>query len=242
MTAFTILTRENEARRDAGRETTKPPVLCIHGGRTNETGLAAPAPLRETSVLDEGPLPPVILRLPDLQAADVSHRGRRFATESQLYWAAIILGALLAMWLILSGGKPTPQATDDPPAWTRANPAPTASAAPSWSAETGRPTSQPPRWRAGQGSAGAQRSEFNPLDAPNSQAGQPEPPPAGVSELPGDTSETVMSNPSTPGESVTPPDAPADTFTARAAEPRWDGGAQRAKPGEAAPLGITPVP
>ena len=240
--AFTILTRDNEARRDAGRDATKPPVLSIHDGRAAEAGPSEPDGLRDTNLLDDGPLPPVILRLPDLQAVDASHRGRRFTIGSQLYWAAIVLGALLAMWLIASGKKPPTQSTGDPPTWTSPSPAPTASAAPKWSAGAGQPASQPPRWRADDAAVGAQPSGINTLEGPISQAEQPELPPAGASEPPRDKPEPAIANPPTSGEAAAPAEPPADTRTARAGEARWDGGARRAKPGEAAPLGITPVP
>ncbi len=94
--------------------------------------------------LDDAPLPPTALRLPDLAAVTKPFTQFRFKrrTGEALQWVGIGLGGLLALWLIFGGrggpaldtsNAPAPDAAG-PAAATWTPPAPDAPEAPRWEA------------------------------------------------------------------------------------------------------------
>jgi hypothetical protein len=228
MAASPILVRDSSstARQDAPADSLakRPAALRAPGPILRpRTGSLAPA---------TAPLPKVWLQLPDVSKLETTS-ARRFSLASQLYWAAIVLGALLAGALIWSGKKAPIRDFDDAPAW-----------------------SSPTTGSAEQ--AGPAQVGIGPSDASDRPAEitarAPALPTTGGSAAPTSGSESVPSieNPGiepavesttpaveAPGDATAPSDdQPPTPRTARITELRLSDGAPRARPSEAVPLGI----
>jgi hypothetical protein len=239
MASFPILTRDPEPH--GNYDPREPAVLAYRRdplrGSASESYRAAKS-IAEVGGLDEIPLPAVVLQLPDLKSSSYLRRGGRVPLATHAYWVALVLGALLAFWLVFSGRKSIEPPADEAPAWT-GQAAPAADRViSSWGDNTGEQSAPAPKWR----------------------ASDTEPTPGYQNELPTYT-------PSPPGETAhgaADPAAPALPYvgtppiadgalapqqqseairTARGGETYWDGSSNRIQPSEAAPLGITtPVP
>lgn len=235
MASFPILTRETELRDKLDAH--EPAVLAYRRGPLLEAAnepYRTPRSVAEVGGLDEIQLPAVVLQLPDLKSASYLRRGGRIPLASHAYWVALVLGALFALWLALSGRKPAERPTEEAPTWT-GQATPTADRAIStWGDNAGTPSAPAPKWRASDTDTGATAHESttaSPYDAPTQSV--PARSPAASSEsAPG---AVEASAPVLPGAQP--------IRTARGGETRWDGTSSRIQPSEAAPLGITtPVP
>jgi hypothetical protein len=233
-----ILTRESDARDKL--QAHEPAVLAYRRGPLVESAgepYRAPRSIAEVGGLDDVPLPAVVLQLPDLKTRSYLRRDWGISLASQAYWVALVSGALLALWLVLSARKPAEQPADEAPAWTGQAPADRAIS--TWGANTGDPSAAPPKWRATDAAATSDAMPAHSHDSPAMPAES--------------TQEAVdMAAPVLPSPDATPQtgDAAGVPFqsseairTARGGETRWDGNTDPIQPSEAAPLGITvPVP
>lgn len=224
MASFPILTRDTE--RHDKLEAHEPAVLAYRRGPSLEPAgdpFRAPRSIADVGGLDKIPLPAVVLQLPDLKSTSYLRRGGRIPFASHAYWVALVVGALFALWLVLSGPKPVEPPTEEAPAWT-GQAAPSADRAIStWGANTGEPSAPAPKWRASDTDTGATAHESLETAAPALPAIETAPPMADGAVMPSQPSEVI--------------------HTARGGETHWDGTSNRIQPSEAAPLGITtPVP
>jgi hypothetical protein len=220
MASFPILKRETEPSNKLDAH--EPAVLAYRRDPLREP-YRAPKSVAEVGGLDEIQLPAVVLQLPDLKSASLLRRGGRIPFASHAYWVALVLGALLALWLALSGRKPVERPTEEAPTWTGQQ-TPTADRPIStWGDNTGAPSAPASKWRASDTDTGATASESPASSAPALPAIETAPPMADGAVAPSQQSEAIR--------------------TARGGETRWDGSSNRIQPSEAAPLGITtPVP
>jgi len=226
MSAFQILTRDKQDGDDAASD--------IVSYRLPAAARLADSPLATPHERDESlPLPPVVLRLPILAGARHKLPTIGIAqVRAHASTVVLVLGGLLALWLIFGGRRSVERPPiDEAPGWA----APGTAKAPPAQTEPAAAMlpSQPPT---------AAESETN--TAP--YAAQAEPAPA-FESTPVDNHEPASPDLPPPGEPA-PQDGtaravPTEVRTAtRAEETRWDGG-NRVAPGEAAPLGIgTGVP
>jgi hypothetical protein len=218
MTAFQILTRD----KPGGADNAAPEIVSYR--------LPTAMPTDASRSDERQYLPPVVLRLPQQTASR-----RKLPTLSLAQVRAhastvvLILGSLLALWLIFGGKRPAEhKPVDEAPAWAAPGPAkepesasPIVPSLPSVgpAATTSETHSAPPAMPAEQAPAQEAAPLQNPSQPPNL-------PPLGE-PAPQDGTARAM---------------PTEVRTAnRPEETRWDG--NRVAPGEAAPLGIgTGVP
>jgi hypothetical protein len=224
MASFPILTRETALHEK--QDAHEPAVLAYRRDPMRESAnepYRAPKSITEMGGLDEIPLPAVVLQLPDLKATSYLRRGGRIPFASHAYWAALVLGALLALWLALSGRKPAERPTEEAPTWTGQATPPADRAISTWGDNTGERSAPPLKWRASDTDTGANTQESPETSAPALPAIDTAPPIADGAVAPSQQSEAIR--------------------TARGGETRWDGTSNRIQPSQAAPLGITtPVP
>lgn len=106
------------------------------------------APLAEHRALDDAPLPPTALRLPDLSKLKNSFAGFRLTWKTAgeaAQWTGIGLGALLALWLIFGGRRGEVPAADAP-AWTAPSRSQAEPEAPTWTPPAPE-APEAPRWQ-----------------------------------------------------------------------------------------------
>ena len=115
MAAFSILAHDAEVPTNS----VEAPTASTAGNRPGSgTQTISELRLSDSGTADDALLPGVVLQLPDLAASLQSRPIARFRYASQIYWVTIALGALLAVWLILTGKKPVERTMDDAPAWS----------------------------------------------------------------------------------------------------------------------------
>jgi len=212
---MTVLSTFTHEREQAGDPKSGAPGALNHAQVDHETW-RVDASIR--SVADE--LPPVLLQLPDLADAepDVAIRPARVA--DQVFWVALVLGALLALTLIWTGEKPPVQ-----------------------------PVEEAPTWQGEQNGIQLPTSEFAPREqVESSWPGIGLPRPTDLDSLEPSAEEPGMpADSADPSSMETPSDAEFGSpqiHTARAGQSTWDGTAPAMNPGEAAPVGTihsTPV-
>jgi hypothetical protein len=112
MAAFSIFARDGEPAEEAQLDPHEPAVLNYRseGASTGERPLEEFENCRD---LENGTSGQIVLRLPDLDSTQPV--GLRLLIMPQLFWVAIVLGALLASVLIWGGPKVVPQEIDDVP-------------------------------------------------------------------------------------------------------------------------------
>jgi hypothetical protein len=119
MAAHTPLARDVEQAIEPLPAGARGPRLRVAAeSRTLADGRRIDSPTVDAFAAEDSALPEVVLRIPDLATAAPSQRAERFRYASQIYWVAVVLGGLLAMWLILSGKKPAERSMDEAPAWS----------------------------------------------------------------------------------------------------------------------------
>jgi hypothetical protein len=119
MAAHTPLARDVEQAIEPLAGSARGPRLRVATeSRTLGHGRRIDEPTPDAFAAEDPALPEVVLRIPDLATAAPSQRTERFRYASQIYWFAIVLGGLLAMWLILTGKKPAERSMDEAPAWS----------------------------------------------------------------------------------------------------------------------------
>ena len=164
-------------------------------------------------------LPPVLLQLPDLAEVETETVVRPASVADQVFWVALVLGALLALTLIWTGKKPPAVPTDVAPVWQEETN----------TGQFGSSESAPRRPNLIRSGIGLPRPSD--LDAPETSKDSASP-----SLDSGDQNSSQMPSES---ELAAPP-----IQTARSADSAWDGGTPVMNPGEAAPVGTiitTPV-
>ncbi|MBI3839769.1 MAG: hypothetical protein HY288_17745 [Planctomycetia bacterium] len=115
MPAFSIITRDTESLEDARPDSQEPSVLSYRReGRSAVEHQLDPG--ESGGSLENGSSGQIVLRLPDLTSSQPS--ALRLLIVPQLFWVAIVLGAVLAIVLIWGGKKPVQQAVKEAPAWT----------------------------------------------------------------------------------------------------------------------------
>lgn len=192
-------------------------------------------------------LPKVILQLPNVTAAESARTDARFPFASQIYWAAIVLGALVALALIWTGKKTTVRQMDEAPRWSADRSALRIDGASAAAEQVTESTSVPaPR---------ATITAVTVCPAMPSGVAMPAPIMPDVPCLEPSRQEPAVqahdgpalndpANPSSPDTSASGAEAAQPPLVGATSNPngRWDGGANRLRPSEAAPLGIsTPV-
>jgi len=233
MASFPILTRDTEPHGKLHAH--EPAVLAYRRGPLLEQAsepYRAPKSLAEVRGLDEVPLPAVVLQLPDLKSTSYLRRGWRIPLATHAYWAALVLGALFALWLVFSGPKPVELPAEEAPAWTgQAAPA-VERPAPSWGNNSGESSPKASQWRASDSAASATVRESAPTysQPPETTHGPAEPTAPALPEI----------RTASPADGAVVPRQQVEAIrTARGGETRWDGTSNRIQPSEAAPLGIT---
>ncbi len=184
-------------------------------------------------------LPPVLLQLPDLAEVEQEIAVRPARIADQVFWVALVLGALLALTLIWTGKKPPVLPADEAPAWQGETNA----------SQTG--SKETPRERAHSAWSGIELPRPSDLDSANPRS-EGRPAQEGVpqdraardsatenSAAPLDYRDQGSSQMPSESELAAPP-----IHTARSADSGWGGSAPTMNPGEAAPVGTiinTPV-
>jgi hypothetical protein len=113
-------------------EPRNPPVLNVRRPLLQRTG-AAPKSGEDfilAAAVDDTPLPPTVLRLPNLDNPQ-SATESTWSVASIAHWVAIVLGGLIALWLIVGGrggAMPDPDAAPELNSPDRAAAAPAAAA------------------------------------------------------------------------------------------------------------------
>lgn len=245
MASFPILTRDTELH---DKSDARPAVLAYRrDALLNPTSepYRAPRSVADVGGLDEIQLPAVVLQLPDLKSSSYLRRGGRIPFATHAYWAALILGALFALWLVFSGNKSAEFPAEEAPAWTGQAAPPADRAISSWGTNTGEPAAAP-QWRASDTEAGAATHEStptNPYDAPIYNPAEPGETAHGAAETSAPALPEIGTAPPMADGALAPAQQSEAIRTARGGETRWDGSSNRIQPSEAAPLGITtPVP
>ena len=119
MAAFNVKT--HASRSGLGDHETEPPAVLNFRRPPSVDQPPASEEVDFAKLLDEpeqaSRLPDVVLRLPDLDADEPETPSRPFRLGPALYWAAIVVGAALAVWLIFFEKKPAERATEEAPRW-----------------------------------------------------------------------------------------------------------------------------
>ena len=214
MAGYSILTRRDNPVRPLS---TTPPVPVAEDRAADEPDILKLRPAATASEPPSG-MPPVVMQLPEVSGNATS---RKFPLASCAYWAAIVVGALVAVGLIFYPKKPPERAMDEAPAWSPAGTAPAAS-----------PVQEPPRsveWSRPGGAAAETSDAAGEVAAPEVA---PADAPVGIAPV---------SNASA-GEAGEPARQDAPITTARVTGVRYRSETSPGQPGEATPLGIsTPV-
>lgn len=232
MTSFTILTHGNDPPAEASVGVPAPPP----GAKRRPIPLEPARTATDVGGLEDAALPEVVLQLPDLKTSVGWTRGVRLPVATALYWVALILGGLLALWLITSGRKSASQSTSEAPAWNQQSPTQPPNTSGTWGQSPINNAPPMPRWQAS-GSSVNSNSSQPPVQAPQGGAE-----PVQTPMSPGESPDAVAPQ----GPAFAPFDAAqstpvsGDIRTARGGETRWDGTSRAVQPGEAAPLGISP--
>jgi hypothetical protein len=195
---------------------------------------------------EEASLPAVVLQLPDLKASGQARSGGRFRYSSHLYWVALVLGALIALWLIMASGEaPLEPPTGEAPPWANSSTAAAQDTAPHWSDSLDRADAPPATWPASAAPTPANERAA----APALPAAAPQVPSHSPADAPNWTDPTAPSWPAAdnwprpPAGAVMPAPAVPELRTARSVDTHWDGSPHAIQPGTATPLGIgTPEP
>jgi hypothetical protein len=244
MASFPILTRDTELH---DKSDARPAVLAYRrDALLNPTSepYRAPRSVADVGGLDEIPLPAVVLQLPDLKSSSYLRRGGRIPFATHAYWAALILGALFALWLVFSGPKPAELPEEEAPAWTGQVAAPADRAVSGWATTSGEPAAAP-QWRASDTDGnGSETSSGDAYNAPTYIPSAPGETAHGAAEPAAPALPEIGTAPPTADGALAPSQQTEAIHTARGGgEARWDGSSNRIQPSEAAPLGITtPVP
>jgi len=201
---------------------------------------------------DTDALPLTLLELPDLVAVSQWSDQRWTNLGNRIFWVGIILGSLVALWLIWQPVQKKIDRHEEAPTWdghAAAQPqqAPAASAAaatgeqtaPAWPAEATTPADEHEHGNehaheahSEPGAVGAWPAEAPAAASPATEDAEA-PPPADELEAPLPGQEQA---PSFDDWSHKQP-AAAPLYTARGGDARMDGGGVRAEPGEAMPTG-----
>jgi hypothetical protein len=96
-----------------------PPVLNVRRPKALRTGgtTSHSEDFILATAVDDSPLPPTVLRLPNLAAGSAAADARNYSIASIAHWVAIVLGGLIALWLIFGGRRgemPDPDAAPLP--------------------------------------------------------------------------------------------------------------------------------
>ena len=120
MSGYSILVRDGRAteRVDLQPESAGPRPSLPHSPAPILRSRSTPG--ATTVAAPEVAAPKVWMRLPDVSQCAATTMTSRFPLASQFYWAAIVLGALLAVALIWTGKKPPAREFDEAPAWSPA--------------------------------------------------------------------------------------------------------------------------
>jgi hypothetical protein len=117
MALFSVVGRDDEPDDDSQAGASGPAVLSyLRAAASAQRGRAADvargdAPRRSSP-------PEVVLELPDLSGGEHAVRS---AVINRVYWAMIVLGALVALLLIWTPTKPARPSLNDAPAWSNTN-------------------------------------------------------------------------------------------------------------------------
>jgi hypothetical protein len=114
-----------------GIEPHHPPMLNVRRPRSSRNAALPGEEIVLATVVDDSPLPPTILRLPNL-GGEAAATTRSKSIASIAHWVGIALGSLIALWLIFGGRRgamPDPDAAPSVNAPARADATP---AAPVW--------------------------------------------------------------------------------------------------------------
>ncbi len=130
-----ILTRESDPR--GKLDVHEPAVLAYRRGPLVEP-YRSPRSIAEVGGLDDVPLPAVVLQLPDLKTTSYLRRGWHIPLAAHAYWAALVLGALFALWLVLSARKSVEPPAEEAPTWAGQAGTPSDRAISTWGAQHGR--------------------------------------------------------------------------------------------------------
>jgi hypothetical protein len=193
------------------------PVLNVRRPKSfrTEAGTVEDEDFILAAVVDDTPLPPTVLRLPNLATSQYTARSTR-SIASIAHWVAIVLGGLLAMALIFGGRRgamPDPQAAPlDSPARAEASPS-----APAWV--------PPPLDSAGDSTAPAWKPPAA-AAPPTSEASQVPAPPADPplqhtpeQNAPHEAQQEAWPRPSGDAAPASTPELPAAGTSAHAAPP-----------------------
>ncbi len=114
MAAFSIFTRDSESAEDARLDSQESSLLSYRGERCGAVELSSD-PAESGSEFESLSPGQIVLRLPDL--TDSRSGALRSLIGPQLFWVAVVLGALLATVLIWGAKNPAPPEIDEAPAW-----------------------------------------------------------------------------------------------------------------------------
>jgi hypothetical protein len=236
MAAFTILTHGNDPPVEASvglpaqTPATAPPPSAKRRPTTHE-------PAREASdaAIDEMPLPQVVLQLPDLKASSGWSERFRLPITSALYWVALAVGALLALWLLSGGSKPFKRSADDAPAWKQPAAEPSGGHRAPWRGNSASAPPEMPRWQNSPQETKSSPMDIAPSAAPSAESQPPATPGAAPDATPYPGAPYLPST----DQSSSSSQALGDVRTARGGQTQWDGTAAPIPPGSAAPLGIS---
>jgi hypothetical protein len=237
----TFTTSRQQSARHGVPDTQDTAVVNVRRGNRVPAEIV-PEPERAAPLgLDDAPPPPTVLRLPDLAAAVKTVRtlGSRIRVGSIAQWAAIGVGAALALWLIFGGRAPQP-AADEAPAWS-AGESPPADAPPAWhglnnSAASASPPADPdaagaPEWNPPNAPAEGDFDPYQQMQPGDGDEYSPDAPSAGPQWDDSSQAPAASGPANAPLHTARRPDAPATPS------------ADRFQPSEAEPLDITvPVP
>ena len=242
MGSYSILTRRDNAVRAAA------PASPAAEAAVDATVLDEPdiLKLRPTPLASEPPtgLPPVVMQVPEVSDERPSGSSR---LGSWAYWATVILGALLAVWLIWGPRKAPQRQMDEAPPWSPAAATSTA-AAPEWTQDFSGPGALAPTEEAPTNDAPAREAPTNEAstnDAPTEEGSTNGAPldEGRTNDAPTEEGPTnsAPADEAPLDEASTGPRPDVPIATARVTGVRYSQ-PPAAGPGEATPLGIsTPV-